>query len=156
MLEALERSPEPLRIHDVVSATQLDRAAVFRLLCTLEDRGYIERLDDKRYRAKVRKRMPRVCYIAPLTGNSFRVEVTASIERAAEGSGFELQLVDSSDTELPHEQIDQIVRSAADVVILFQRRGSLGARACRSLSGSADSRDQRRDANRGRALLWWE
>ena len=63
VLEALERSPEPLRIQDVVSATQLERAAVFRLLCTLEDRGYIARLEDKRYRSKVRKRMPRVSRI---------------------------------------------------------------------------------------------
>jgi len=125
VLEALERSPEPLRIQDVVSMTQLERAAVFRLLCTLEDRGYIERLADKRYRPKLRKRMPRVCYIAPLSGNSFRAEVTAGIQRAAEGSGLELELIDCGDSELPLEQVEKTINSGADVVILFQRRGSL-------------------------------
>jgi len=125
VLEALERSPEPLRIHDVVSATQLDRAAVFRLLCTLEDRGYIERLDDKRYRSKLRKRMPRVVYIAPLSGNSFRDEVTAGIQRAAEGSGLELEFLDCGDAELPQAQVERTIASGAEAIILFQRRGSL-------------------------------
>jgi ribose transport system substrate-binding protein len=125
VLEALERSPEPLRVQDVVDATQLDRAAVFRLLCTLEDRGYIERLEDKRYRSKLRKRMPRVFYIAPLTGNSFRDEVTAGIQRAAQGSGLELHLVDCTDLELPQSQVDETIASGAETVILFQRRGSL-------------------------------
>jgi ribose transport system substrate-binding protein len=125
VLEALERSPEPLRIQDVVSATQLERAAVFRLLCTLEDRGYISRLEDKRYRSKLRKRMPRVFYIAPLSGNSFRDEVTAGIQRAAEGSGLELQLIDCGDGELPQAEVEKAIAWGAEVVILFQRRGSL-------------------------------
>jgi ribose transport system substrate-binding protein len=125
VLETLERATEPLRILDIAQLTELDRAGVFRLLCTLENRGYVERLDDKRYRAKNRKRMPRVCYIAPLAGNSFRIDVTASMQRAAAGSGLELVLVDTSDVEIPREQVDEVIRSGAEAVILFQRRGSL-------------------------------
>lgn len=125
VLESLERAPEPLRIHDIAQLTGLDRAAVFRLLCTLEDRGYIERLTDKRYRAKNRKRMPRVSYIAPLTGNPFREEVTRSLQRTAANSGLQLELVDTGDIELPRDQIDAVLRSGAEAVILFQRRGSL-------------------------------
>lgn len=125
VLETLERAQEPLRILDVAHLTQLDRAAVFRLLCTLEHRGYVERLDDKRYRAKNRKRMPRVSYMAPLAGNSFRVEVTASVKQAAAASGLELELIDTSDVEIPREQVDGVIRSGAEAVILFQRRGSL-------------------------------
>ncbi|HTF62622.1 MAG TPA: substrate-binding domain-containing protein [Edaphobacter sp.] len=125
VLETLERAQDPLRIQDVASTTGLERVAVFRLLCTLEDRGYIERLPDKRYRAKRRRRLSSVYYIAPLTGNSFRLEVTAGIQRAAEGSGLELHLIDSSDTGLPQSQIEQVIEAGADVVILFQRRGSL-------------------------------
>lgn len=125
VLEALERSPDPLRIQDVAATTGLERVAVFRLLCTLEDRGYIERLADKRYRAKKRRRIPSVYYIAPLTGNSFRLDVTASIQRAAEGSGLELHLIDSSDNGQPQSQVDQVIEAGADVVILFQRRGAL-------------------------------
>ncbi|CAN5632371.1 sugar ABC transporter substrate-binding protein [soil metagenome] len=125
VLEAIERSQVPLRVHDVAQLTGLDRAAVFRLLCTLEDRGYLERLEDKRYRAKIRRRRPRVAYIAPLAGNSFRVEVTAGVERAAAEADLELKLIDSSESDVPVLQSEQLIESGVDVVILFQRRGSI-------------------------------
>lgn len=125
VLESLERASEPLRIHDIAQETGLDRAAVFRLLCTLENRGYIERFEDKRYRAKNRKRMPKISYLAPLSGNPFREEVTRSLQRAAADSGLQLELVDTGDVEFPREQIDAVLRSGAEAVILFQRRGSL-------------------------------
>jgi ribose transport system substrate-binding protein len=125
VLETLERATEPLRILDLANLTKLDRAAVFRLLCTLENRGYVERLEDKRYSVKNRKRAARVFYIAPLAGNSFRVDVTASLKAAALKHGIHLEMIDTTDTEIPRDQVNEAIRSAADAVILFQRRGSL-------------------------------
>jgi len=128
VLEALERSHDPLRVQDVVDATSLDRAAVFRLLCTLEDRGYIERLADKRYRAKNRRWRPRIAYIARLSGNSFRDDVTAGLRTAAAQAEMELVLVDSKDQDLENQlsAVQELINSGVSLVILFQRIGAMG------------------------------
>jgi ribose transport system substrate-binding protein len=130
VLETLERSHDPLRVQDVVAATSLDRAAVFRLLCTLEDRGYIERLPDKRYRAKSRRWRPRIAYIAPLSGNSFRLDVTAGMQLAAAEAGIDLVLVDSQDSDPDPESqltaVQGLITSGVALVILFQRIGAMG------------------------------
>lgn len=128
VLETLERSHDPLRVQDVVAATLLDRAAVFRLLCTLEDRGYIERLPDKRYRARSHRWRPRIAYIAPLSGNSFRSDVTAGMQLAASEAGIDLVLIDSKDQD-PESQltaVQELITSGVGLAILFQRIGAIG------------------------------
>ena len=125
LLETLERSAEPLRLQELTQVTGQDRATLFRLLCTLEDRGYLERMEDKRYRAKPRKRAPRVLYIAPLSGNAFREAVTTSVRRSAADAGLQLELIDTSDSTGVSVGFERAVASHPDAVILFQKRGSL-------------------------------
>jgi ribose transport system substrate-binding protein len=122
VLDLLERSHEPLRVQDVVKATSLDRTAVFRLLCTLEYCGYIERLPDKRYRPRNRHARPRIAYIAPLTGNSFRLDVVAGMRSAAAEADMELLLVDSKESD-PNghlAKVQEFINSGLKLVILFQ------------------------------------
>jgi ribose transport system substrate-binding protein len=128
VLETLERSHDPLRVQDVVELTSLERAAVFRLLCTLEDRGYIERLPDKRYRAVNRRWRPRIAYVAPLFGNSFRNDVTAGLQGAAVQGEMELVLVESEDQNLESQlaAVQNLISSGVNLVILFQRIGAMG------------------------------
>src|ERR1039457_574192 len=51
VLEELEKTARAMNIAELADATGVQRSAVFRLLCTLEERGYVERLKDKRYRS---------------------------------------------------------------------------------------------------------
>jgi len=127
VLETLERSSKPLRILDVVEATGIERAAAFRFLCTLESRGYIERLPDKHYRVKMRRWRPRIGYLAPLAGNSFRHDVTAGLQDAAAEAGVELVMLNSS----PGHAVDTVenaqvlLDARVDLAILFQPVNSL-------------------------------
>lgn len=104
ILDYLERTRQPLRISEIVAASQMQRGAVFRILATLESAGYIERLDDKRYRAISRRRKIRIGYSGPLTGTAFRRDVTLGLQKAAADSGFELIMLDCNE-EVPEEHI---------------------------------------------------
>ena len=127
VLETLERAREPMRIQDVVTATSLERAAVFRLLCTLEGRGYVERLADKRYLARSRRWRPRLGYSASLSGNSFRRDVTAGLQNAAAEAGVDMVMMNSTDDhpsdDLSNAQV--LIDSRVDLVIMFQPVDSL-------------------------------
>ena len=51
VLEAVEKAAQPPTIQELARITGIQRLAVYRLLCTLEQRGYVIRDDDKHYRA---------------------------------------------------------------------------------------------------------
>jgi ribose transport system substrate-binding protein len=122
VLELLENTPRPLTIQEISSVTDIQRVAVFRLLCTLEHRGYVERLSDKKYRATARRRRARVGYCAPLSGSPFRVDVAASVRSAVERANLELLVLDTPeggpDVSLKNSQ--RLVDARVDVAILFQ------------------------------------
>src|ERR1035441_7635945 len=83
VLEELEKTARAMNIAELADATGVQRSAVFRLLCTLEERGYVERLKDKRYRSLLVHRRVLLGYCAPLSGTAFRTEVLGSLQRAA-------------------------------------------------------------------------
>jgi ribose transport system substrate-binding protein len=122
ILELLEKGSRPLSIQEIAVATKIQRAAVFRLLCTLEHRGYVERLSDKKYRASARRRRTRVGYCAPLSGSPFRVDVAASVKSAVERANLELLVLDTpeGDQETSLKNAQRLVDAGADVAILFQ------------------------------------
>lgn len=122
VLEALDRDGRPLRIQHIAASTRIGRGTVFRLLCTLERRGYVERLPDKRFRATLRRRRTRLGYSAPLSGTPFRRDVTAGIQRAAGESSVELVMLNSSE-DRPQEDLGNVqvfLDAKVDLVILFQ------------------------------------
>jgi ribose transport system substrate-binding protein len=124
ILDLLERAGRPLRIQEIVAASQMERGGVFRILTTLESSGYIERLNDKRYRANLRRRRIRLGYLAPLSGNPFRRDVTLSIQSAASDAGLELIMLNCSE-ENPEEYIGHaqtFVDAKVDLVIMSLRR----------------------------------
>ena len=49
ILEILSNAREPLSLGDLTAALKLTKASVFRLLFTLEQTGYIRKLDDGRH-----------------------------------------------------------------------------------------------------------
>jgi ribose transport system substrate-binding protein len=122
VLELLERERKPLNIQEVAAATGIQRVAVFRLLCTLERRGYVERLENKRYRCTYRRRSILMGYAAPLTGTPFRRDVAASLRRAAADAHVELLLLDNAEDDpetcLKHAQA--MIDAKVDLAMAFQ------------------------------------
>ena len=128
VLELIERASKPLSIQDVGRATGIQRAAVFRLLCTLERRGYIQRFDNKKYSFAMRRRRFLIGYCAPLTGSSFRTLLATNIHRAAQESNVDLLEVDNKEDDseggLRNAQI--LVDAKVDLAVIFEPVESIG------------------------------
>lgn len=122
VLELLETRVTPLTVQEIALATSIQRAAVFRLLCTLQRRGYVQRLENKKYRSVSRRRRLQIGYCAPLTGTPFRTDVAASLRRAAEASDIDLLLIDNAaeDPEASLRNAEALVGAHVDLAILFQ------------------------------------
>ncbi|RPJ58328.1 MAG: hypothetical protein EHM23_17890 [Acidobacteria bacterium] len=128
ILEAVEKAGRPVTIQEVTRTTGIQRLAVYRLLSTLEERGYVYRSADKRYHALIVRRRLLAGYAAPLSGTPFRQEVAASIKRAASQSGFELMMLhnEEDDAATAMRNIEALLERRADVVMFFQPVETLG------------------------------
>ena len=128
VLEAVEKASHPVTIQELAAETGIQRLAVYRLLETLEERGYVRRSGDKRYRATSRRRKIRIGYAAPLTGNTFREDVAASLRHAAAEAGIDSFLLhneqDDNTTLMANAQL--LIDARVDVAIFFQPVESLG------------------------------
>jgi ribose transport system substrate-binding protein len=122
VLEVLETGSKALTIQEVAEATGVQRAAVFRLLCTLERRGYVERLDNKKYRSTMRHRRVQIGYCGPLAGNPFRHDLAASLRAAAEAANVDLLVLDNdeNDAEGSLRNLQALVDAKVDLAMLFQ------------------------------------
>ena len=132
VLETVTKSAQPLTIQEVAKITGIQRLAVYRLLCTLEQRGYVVRDDAKQYRAaSPQQSLPRrvvIGYLAPLTGNSFRVDLATSLSAAARKAGVDLLPFDNrdEDSSMALENTTKMLTAGVDVAILFQPVESIG------------------------------
>jgi ribose transport system substrate-binding protein len=128
ILELIERAARPVGIQEVARATGIQRAAVYRLLCTLEQRGYVQRLENKKYSFAMRRRRFLIGYCAPLSGSSFRKLLAANIQRTAQDSNLDLLEVDNREDDfeegLRNAQI--LVDAKVDLAILFEPVESIG------------------------------
>lgn len=135
VLEAVEKSPRPSSIQEVAASTGIQRLAVYRLLSTLEKRGYVQRSSDKRYRSTARRRRVVVGYAAPLTGNWFRADLTASIRAATEQSGFDLVVLDhrEDDAAAALRNAQALAECMVDVALFFEPVEAIGYAVAESL-----------------------
>jgi ribose transport system substrate-binding protein len=127
VLERLETSSQALTLQQITDDTGIQRLAVYRILSTLENRGYVRRLADKRYRAATRRR-PVLGYMAPMTGNSFRVAVATSLTAAATSARVQLLTFDNpeDDEKTSLYNARRLVAANVDLVIFFEPLESIG------------------------------
>jgi ribose transport system substrate-binding protein len=119
------RSPgEVLRLRDVVSRTGFNKGMCFRLLYTLHQCGFVEKLGENSYRlttAMVRRQRCRLGYAAQGQDSSFPREVLAGMMRAAQAEGIELIVVDNRyNPKVALRNADHLLREHVDLVIEFQ------------------------------------
>ncbi len=128
MLEVVEKAPRPLSIQEISLISGIQRLSAYRLLSTLEARGYVQRLDDKRYRATKRRRRILLGYSAPFSGNTFRQDVVASLRQAATAAGMDLVTHDNraDDAQQVMRNAKAMVDQRVDLAIFFQPVESLG------------------------------
>ena len=132
VLETVENAEQPLTIQSIARIAGIQRLAVYRILHTLERRGYVIRGDGKQYRAASRwrtaQRRVSIGYLAPLTGNSFRVAVASSLSAAAVKAGVDLSMFENGEDDAATALANtaKVLDAGVDVAIFFQPVESLG------------------------------
>jgi ribose transport system substrate-binding protein len=124
MLDAFESMGDALRLRDLVQRTGFTKGMCFRLIHTLHRCGFLEKVDERRYRLAGetrRRKRHRIGYAAQGQDSSFAREVHASLVRAAARADIELIVVDNR--YLPKVALrnaEHLIREGVDLVIEFQ------------------------------------
>jgi ribose transport system substrate-binding protein len=124
VLEAFQSPGEILRLRDVVARTRFSKGTCFRLLYTLHQCGFLDKVGENHYRLPSelrRRRKCRIGYAAQGQESSFDREVRASLVRAAERENVELIVVDNRyRPKVALRSADYLIREQVDLAIEFQ------------------------------------
>jgi ribose transport system substrate-binding protein len=121
ILETLRRQGE-LRLTDIVENTRMDKSTTFRILYTLQERGYVVRdLRTKKFRLPVGHRKFRIGYAQPNAGHHFGDVVTRGLLKEAQIRGIEVLVVDNRwDPDEAVKNAHWLVQQKVDFAIEFQ------------------------------------
>lgn len=124
VLSAFQSRGDILRLRDVADRTGFNKGMCFRLLYTLHECGFLDKVGDNQYRLVSEKRLSRtyrIGYASQGQDCSFVREVLASVERAAESANVELIVADNRyDAKTALRSAGQLIRENVDLVIEFQ------------------------------------
>ncbi len=124
LLQAFRSEGELLRLRDLVTRTGLSKATVYRIVDTLVQRGFIERVGNRQYRSAVkmiRQQHYRIGYAAQSTEFAFSRDVTGSIRRAAAQAEVDLVLVDNRySPKVALRNAEMLIRERVNLIIEFQ------------------------------------
>src|SRR5947209_9075823 len=98
VLEAFQSAGDVLRLRDVVTRTSYNKGMCFRLLYTLHQCGFLDKVGENHYRLAAemrRRRLYRLGYAAQGQEASFDREVRTGLAAAAERAEIELITVDN-------------------------------------------------------------
>src|SRR5215475_1071627 len=124
VLEAFQAPGDVLRLRDVVGRTGYNKGMCFRLLYTLHQCGFLDKVGENHYRLASevrRRRLYRIGYAAQGQDTSFDREVRMSLIQAAEREHVELIVVDNRyQPKIALRSADYLIREQVDLVIEFQ------------------------------------
>lgn len=122
ILDLLRNSRTELRLTDIAEKINLDLSTSFRLLHTLEVRGYVQRdKRTKRFRHSLGYRAYRIGYAQLSSEQPFAKKVTQGLIDTAKQAGIELVIVDNRET--PQQAIksaNQLIAEKVDFIIEYQ------------------------------------
>jgi ribose transport system substrate-binding protein len=124
VLEAFQSAGDVLRLRDVVTRTGFNKGMCFRLLYTLHQCGFLDKVGENHYRLASevrRRRLYRIGYAAQGQDTSFDREVRTGLVRAAEREHVELIVVDNRyQPKIALRSADYLIKEQVDLVIEFQ------------------------------------
>jgi ribose transport system substrate-binding protein len=123
-MESFQSAGDVLRLRDVVARTGFSKGMCFRLLYTLHQCGFLDKVGENHYRLASevrRRRLYRIGYAAQGQDTSFDKEVRLGLERAAEREHVELIVVDNRyQPKIALRSADYLIKEQVDLVIEFQ------------------------------------
>jgi len=124
VMESFQSAGDVLRLRDVVARTGFSKGMCFRLLYTLHQCGFLDKVGENHYRLASevrRRRLYRIGYAAQGQDTSFDKEVRLGLERAAEREHVELIVVDNRyQPKIALRSADYLIKEQVDLVIEFQ------------------------------------
>jgi ribose transport system substrate-binding protein len=124
ILEAFQSAGDVLRLRDVVTRTGYNKGMCFRLIYTLHQCGFLDKVGENHYRLASemrRRRLYRIGYAAQGQDASFDKEVRTGLVRAAEREHIELLVVDNRyQPKIALRTADYLIKEQVDLVIEFQ------------------------------------
>src|ERR1017187_1159730 len=124
VLEVFQKPGDILRLRDVVERTAYNKGMCFRLLYTLHQCGFLDKVGENHYRLASevrRRRLYRIGYAAQGQDTSFDREVRDGLVRAAEREHVELIVVDNRyQPKIALRSADYLIREQVDLIIEFQ------------------------------------
>jgi ribose transport system substrate-binding protein len=124
VLACFQSPGEVLRLRDVVLRSGFSSSMCFRLLYTLHECGFVDKVGENMYRlaTEVRRRPRyRIGYASQGQHTSFPREVLLGLQRAAEREQVELIVLDNRyQAKAALRNADQFIREQVDLVIEFQ------------------------------------
>jgi ribose transport system substrate-binding protein len=124
VLEAFQTAGDVLRLRDVVKRTGFSKGMCFRLLYTLHQCGFLDKVGENHYRLASevrRRRLYRIGYAAQGQDSSFDKEVRSGLMRAAEREHVELIVVDNRyQSKVALRSADYLIKEQVDLAIEFQ------------------------------------
>src|SRR5947208_13274815 len=124
VLSSFRSEGDVLRLRDVVARTGFNKGMCFRLLYTLHQCGFLDKVGENHYRLTSevrRRRLYRIGYAEQGQDTSFDREVREGLARAAEREQVELVVVDNRyQPKIALRNADHLIRERVDLVIEFQ------------------------------------
>lgn len=121
ILEYLQRQRPSASLDELYRHTQFSKTTVYRILKTLEHRGYLAHQDDGRYRLMSRPAKLRFGFAGQSAALPFSQTVTASLKEAATASGVELLILDNEyDAQTALRNARRLIEERVDLAIEFQ------------------------------------
>jgi ribose transport system substrate-binding protein len=124
ILEAFDPPGDVLRLRDIVERTGFGKGMCFRLLHTLHQCGFIDKIDERHYRLVIQmrpRRRFRIGYASQGQDSSFPREVHAGLLMAAERERLEVIVVDNRyQAKVALRNAELLIKEKVDLVIEFQ------------------------------------
>ncbi|MGC2186684.1 MAG: substrate-binding domain-containing protein [Terriglobales bacterium] len=121
IIELLQTDNQSISIEDIYRQTRFSKSSVYRILKTLEHRGYLDREEDGRYRLVSRRSKPRFGYGKLSEESSLSQAVTSSLKEAAAAAGVDLFVLDNQcDPQAALRNAERFILEHVDLVIEFQ------------------------------------
>jgi ribose transport system substrate-binding protein len=121
VLEYLQTQKASASLEELYRETRFSKTTIYRILRTLEHRGYLAHQDDGRYRLVSRPSKLRFGFAGQSEKLPFSQAVSASLQEAAITAGVDLVILDNQyDADTALRNAERLIRERVDLVIEFQ------------------------------------
>jgi ribose transport system substrate-binding protein len=121
VIERLEQDRAAQSLEDIYQKTSISKTSIYRILKTLEHRGYVAQNQNGLYRLVSRPRRLHFGFAVQSADLPFSIALTQTVSAAAAAAGVELLILDNRfDPDTAIRNAEEFVAKRVDLVLEFQ------------------------------------